>query len=212
MPTMGYHRAEYNHCALFYDPIVRLATVAIGGGEKLHRPIVVFADLKPGQRVLDVACGTGTLMGLMAERVGLEGEVVGVDRSPAMLKIARAKVSHAGTHFCLASAEAIPYPSRYFDRVTISFALHDMPRNGRVSVLHEIYRLLVPGGKTVIVDFAWPKGRRARLLARLFLLFESHTAVEMVKGDLAGEVKEINWTRVWRGAGYRFGQVLVGEK
>ena len=202
-----------NRSAWLYDPVINLVTSLAGGkGQNLYRPVITFADLKPGQRVLDIACGSGELVGLMAEKVGQEGMVVGVDLACGMLQLAQDKMSSPWTGFCLASADAVPYPCGYFDRVTITFSLHHMPRQVRERSLHEIHRLLAPGGRAVIVDLTWPKNQMGHVLFWLLVRIGSRTAFDMLSSDLSTEVKADAWARVWRGAGYRFGQVLLAEK
>lgn len=115
------------------------------------------------RRVLDVACGTGELAIMLAA----EGfDVVGVDLSPAMLGIARGK-SISGVSFCLANAEALPFGPETFDCVTISLALHEMKHRESIEAAGEMLRVLAPGGKLMIFDYA---GRGNRTFLSAFAL------------------------------------------
>ncbi|HJS38587.1 MAG TPA: DUF1330 domain-containing protein [Burkholderiales bacterium] len=105
-----------------------------------------LARLKPGECVLDVACGTGVLALAAAGRVGPEGKVVGLDASADMLGVARRK--SARIEWREGRAEAIPYPDRSFDAVVSQFGL--MFFEDRAAALREMLRVLRPGGRLAI--------------------------------------------------------------
>ncbi len=114
-------------------------------------PIVAAAaGIRPNQRVLDVACGTGALTQAAAERVGPEGSVVGLDVNPEMLEMARQKSTRID--WCEAPAEALPFPDRDFDAVVSQFGL--MFFTDRVAALGEMWRVLGPGGRLAVAVFA----------------------------------------------------------
>ena len=107
-------------------------------------PLVVdLADPRPGERVLDVACGTGVVARLAAERVGRSGQVVGLDLNPGMLAIAASIASSAAPVSAAiawreASATKMPLPDEAFDVVTVSWDFSSFPigrpRCGRCTV------------------------------------------------------------------------------
>jgi ubiquinone/menaquinone biosynthesis C-methylase UbiE len=114
-------------------------------------PVVAeAAAIRPGQRVLDVACGTGALSGAVAERVGPAGSVVGLDLNPEMLEVARQKP--ARIEWRHAPAEALPFPDAAFDAVVSQFGL--MFFTDRVAALREMWRVLRPGGRLAVAVFA----------------------------------------------------------
>lgn len=127
-------------------------TLLSGGLHQRHRErLIAWAAPTPEARILDLACGTGDLSALLAERVP-KGQVVGVDVSDAMLGRARRKVP--GVPFVLADAGHLPFPDTHFDLVTCGFA-------GRwfgdwEAVLGEVWRILRPGGCFWSVDFGRP--------------------------------------------------------
>ncbi len=109
--------------------------------------------LRPGDRVLDVACGTGLNFPHLRELVGARGQVVGIDLSPGMLDIARRLIATRGwknvdTHE--ADAAQLPFPDESFDKVICSFALNIIPDYGRA--IGEVKRVLVPGGRFVSLE------------------------------------------------------------
>lgn len=148
------------HSAGLYD--LTLWLLNLGRGRGFHERFLELADLKPGETVLDVGCGTGSLA-LVAKRVvGPEGAVFGVDASPEMLVRATKKARRAGLEvvFSLAPAQHLPYGDDQFDAVFSTLMLHHLPRSSRGECAAEIARVLKPGGRVLAVDFGAPAGRR----------------------------------------------------
>ena len=107
------------------------------------------AELRPGDRVLDVACGTGVVTRLTAERVGPDGAVAGLDVNPAMLAVARSVPSSgAAIEWHEASAESLPLADGSFDVVLSSLGLQFVP--DKASALREMRRVLAPGGQLAV--------------------------------------------------------------
>ncbi|MGH7549896.1 MAG: class I SAM-dependent methyltransferase [Gemmatimonadota bacterium] len=136
-------RRRYDRLADVYDRRWA-AYVEASVRETLRR-----TDLREGDAVLDVGCGTGTLLEVVAGRVP-GARLVGVDLSPAMLGVARRKLGDRGS---LVAAEAghLPFPDRRFDLVLSSSALHYWP--DPAAGLAEIARVLEPGGRVTITDW-----------------------------------------------------------
>ena len=110
-------------------------------------------DLQPGDRVLDLACGTGLNFPHLRELVGERGQVVGVDLTPAMLDIARKLIASKGwknVEVREADAASLPFADASFDKVLISFALNIIP--DYVKAIEEVHRVLVPGGRFVALE------------------------------------------------------------
>lgn len=137
----------FDQVAPGYD---RTNALLSGGNSVLWRLATVKAlDLKPGERVLDVAAGTGTSAKALAKT---GAEVVALDFSPGMVEQGRKK--HPGIEFTEGDAQALPFPSGSFDAVTISFGLRNV-HNPQLA-LGEMYRVLTPGGRIVICEFSHP--------------------------------------------------------
>jgi SAM-dependent methyltransferase len=109
--------------------------------------LVDVAQVRSGERVLDVACGTGVVTRTAAGRVGEAGSVVGLDINAAMLDVARgaASVHGSGVEWCEASVLAMPLPDAAFDVVLCQQGLQQFP--DRPAALAEIYRVLRPDGR-----------------------------------------------------------------
>lgn len=118
MQTPGYYRTECDRIAFFYDFLVQLITLPFGGEKRLRETSAALLNPQPGDKILDVCCGTGELTRIISEKIGEMGEVIGIDLSPRMLCIARRKVRRA--YFIHTTSENIPYPANYFKK---NFAL-----------------------------------------------------------------------------------------
>ena len=119
-----------------------------------------LAGVRPGQRVLDVACGTGIVARVAADRLAGAGRVVGVDLNEAMLAVARRV--RPDLEWRQGDAEALPFPPASFDRVLCQMALMFFPDRARA--LREMRRVAAPDGVAAFVVPATP-GRSARLRA-----------------------------------------------
>ena len=133
----------------FYDPIVKML-----GGDAARQALVEQADLRAGHRVLEVGCGTGTLM-LMINREHKTVEVVGIDPDPKALKRARDKAARAGlsVQFDQGFGDQLPYPDESFDRVLSSFMLHHLPKEQKAKFLAQARRVLKSSGSFHLLDF-----------------------------------------------------------
>lgn len=117
-------------------------------GAPAARGLVDAADLRPGERVLDVACGTGVVARLARERVGREGTVTGLDPNPAMLAVAaESTTAEMAVEWHEAPAEAIPLPDDSFDVALCGMGLQFF--TDKRAGLSEIRRVLVSGGRLV---------------------------------------------------------------
>jgi ubiquinone/menaquinone biosynthesis C-methylase UbiE len=150
-------------------------------------PVVVeAASLRPGERVLDVACGTGVVAREAASRVGPGGTVVGLDLNPGMLAVARMLPSAtcAPVEWREGDAAAMPFPSAAFDVALCQAGLQYFP--DRPAALREMRRVLVPGGRLVLL--VWQAIEDSPGFARLAEALERHVgppAVAIMRAPFA---------------------------
>ena len=120
------------------------------------RFVVTVAAVRPGQRVLDLAGGTGDLSALVAPRIGPAGEVVVADINPSMLARGRRRLTDAGLveplRYVVADAEVLPFPDASFDCVLMAFGLRNVARKERA--LAAMARVLRPGGQALVLEFS----------------------------------------------------------
>ncbi|MFA5802113.1 MAG: methyltransferase domain-containing protein [Thermoleophilia bacterium] len=139
---------------VFGRRVERYAALDVFSDEKYYRPLLEMARPASGERVLDVAAGTGLLASLMARDAA---EVVGTDVTPEMLSLARDRIRKTGqtnVSFIEADAAAPPFDKGFFDLVTCRTAFHHFPEP--VKVLGEIYSVLREAGRFVMEDVYGP--------------------------------------------------------
>ncbi|MBI5183405.1 MAG: class I SAM-dependent methyltransferase [Nitrospinae bacterium] len=190
MFNSGYYRKEFDRIARFYDPAIRCISLFLGGEKRLRERVLKDADIRIGDKVLDIGCGTGSSSEIIAKKIGDKGRVIGLDMSTNMLKIAFSKSKSNNLFFIKANAENIPSLDNYFDKVHIAIVLHEMIYMGRSNTLKEIYRVLKHGGMLIAVDFNKPNGIFKNLIFNLIMLVETETARDMIKRTLKGEIEK----------------------
>jgi ubiquinone/menaquinone biosynthesis C-methylase UbiE len=151
------------HAPRFYDWLA--AVYCLGREGKMRGRTLDVAGVAAGERVLDVCCGTGTLALAAKGRVGVTGSVNGIDASEQMVARARSKAARRGlpVTFEIASAQSLPFPEATFDVAICSLALHHLPDDARAGAIVEMRRVLKPGGRVLIVEFARARGAWALL-------------------------------------------------
>lgn len=167
--------------ARFYDLITFLMT--LGREKKLRQEEIRLAQIKPGDKVLEMGCGTGTLSLAAKAQVGSSGEMTGIDIAPEMVAAARIKAARksAAITFQEGSIASIPFPDKRFDVVMCSFMIFHMPEDVMLKGFTEIYRVLKSGGHLFIFDGA-SKDKRYDMRELVPVLKErSFTDIEVEK-------------------------------
>ncbi|HEB59666.1 MAG TPA: bifunctional demethylmenaquinone methyltransferase/2-methoxy-6-polyprenyl-1,4-benzoquinol methylase UbiE [Gammaproteobacteria bacterium] len=117
-----------------------------------------MADVRPGQRILDLAGGTGDLAAAFSRLVGRDGTVVLADINESMIQVGRARLADRGiagnVEFVQANAECLPFPDNSFDRITIAFGLRNV--TDKDAALRSMHRVLKPGGCLLVLEFSKP--------------------------------------------------------
>jgi ubiquinone/menaquinone biosynthesis C-methylase UbiE len=135
-----------------------------GQGRELRQRVATLASMRPGEQVLDVGCGTGTLALEAARRVGTTGSVLGIDPGAEQIARARAKAArrHLPIEFQVGVIEQLAFPDQTFDVVLSTLMMHHLPAPLKRQGIAEIARVLKPGGRMIIADFTRPKDRQGR--------------------------------------------------
>ena len=151
---MSHHTHGHTiHWAWAYDAVIQV--MSLGREGRFRRRTLELAELQPGARALDVGCGTGSLA-IAAARQQPTATIHGIDPAPEMIARAQAKATTAGVapRFEVGIIEHLPYDDGSMDVVTSSIMMHHLPPETLSAGLAEILRVLTPGGRLVVVDFA----------------------------------------------------------
>ena len=149
-----------------------------------------LARIQPGEKVLDVGCGTGTLAIEIQQRVGATGSVFGIDPGTKQIARARSKAARRNLpiEFQIGVIEHLDFPDQTFDVVLNTLMMHHLPDDLKRQGLSEIARVLKPGGRLVITDFERPEQRQDQ--PARFGTGESSIQ------DLPGLIKDAGFSRV----------------
>jgi len=161
------------HWAGWYDAITNLIL------RPSQKSIGALAQVKAGDQVLDVGCGSGRLTMAAQEWAGADGQAVGIDPSPEMVQVARKNAARAGlkVKFEVGVVESLPFPDGSFDVVLNRLMLHHLPDDLKQRGLAEMRRVLKPGGVCLVVDFEPPKSGLLRLIVENHLTPMAHVDV-----------------------------------
>jgi demethylmenaquinone methyltransferase / 2-methoxy-6-polyprenyl-1,4-benzoquinol methylase len=174
------------------------AVMSFGQDPRWRRALIDAVDPRPGQRILDVATGTGMVAFGLAER---GAEVVALDQSEHMLARARKRAAgHAGITFVQGEAERLPFDDNEFDALTFTYLLRyvDDPR----ATMRELARVVKPGARIGMVEFGVPQSPALRALWRV------HTRVGL---PLIGRAVSPAWYEVGRFLGPNIEQFHARE-
>ncbi|MGD9408821.1 bifunctional demethylmenaquinone methyltransferase/2-methoxy-6-polyprenyl-1,4-benzoquinol methylase UbiE [Thiohalocapsa sp.] len=178
-------RAVFDSVASRYDLMNDL--MSLGIHRLWKRRTVELAGVRRGQRVLDLAAGTGDLAERFARIVGADGEVVMSDINQAMLEQGRSRLVNAGLvgnlDYVLANAEALPFATDSFDCITIGFGLRNVTH--KQLALNEMYRVLRPGGRALILEFSHPTTKPLEKAYDAYSFTVLPTLGRLVAGDSA---------------------------
>lgn len=200
--------------AAFYDRLVNL--LSFGKEKSLRQQIIAVARLKSGEKVLDVGCGTGSLALVAKAEVGPAGQIYGTDASPEMIDVARKKASQAGIDvtFQVDLIEQITFADNQFDVVLSSFMMHHLPDDLKREGLAEVYRVLKPGGRLLVVDIESSTGGSLiqRLSELMVQLHGGHTAMQNNVKRLIPFLEAAGFTNVETGRINRQTSFIAGKK
>lgn len=185
---------KFHWLTRFYDPLVRFSTREKAFKQALLRQ----AAPRPGDRVLDLGCGTATLSIALAKAYSM-ATVTGIDADARALAIARGKAHDAALDldFQQARSTRMPLPNESFDRVVSSLFFHHLNSAEKSATLAETRRVLKPGGELHVADWGKPSNALMRaLFLGVQLLDGFETTRDSVAGALPGLLRAAGFERV----------------
>ena len=184
------------HWAAQYDFMTSL--LGLGVNRANSKMVIELAQIKPGDRVLDVGCGSGNLTLTAKTYAGPNGAVAGIDAAPEMISVARQKAAQKGLQvdFQVGLIEKIPFPDASFDVVISRLVLHHLPFELKRQGFAEIRRILKPGGFFLAADFEPPTNP---VLAHLASAVVGQHMMQTSTRDLPALLKEAGFAEVAAG-------------
>jgi ubiquinone/menaquinone biosynthesis C-methylase UbiE len=167
-------------------PLYDLLLEVLGLGRSFHAGVARLVGVRSGESVLDLGCGTGTLLrSLLAETP--TGHYVGLDADPRVLAIAGRKLGEArgAVQLVTGYSQDLPFPDGAFDVVVSTLIFHHLSDATKRSTLAEVGRVLKPSGRFFLVDFGRPQSRSAKVMLTVGSLFDGRANT---RANLAGEI------------------------
>lgn len=203
---------SYDFLTPLYDFFVEL----LGYGKKERVKVINLLELKAGDKLLDVGCGTGTLLTLAKERYS-DTDMIGIDIDPKVLGIARKKTQKANLkiEYMEASSAKLPFRDESFNVVVSSLVFHHLPTDIKIQTIKEIYRVLKRNGRFLLADFGKKEGIILYVfdsITKLLNLPESKTLQDNLKGNIPNFLNDAGFKVRETGKRYRGIQFLLAEK
>lgn len=176
-----------------YDPLIALTNWENTFKRELRRR----AEVQPGERVLDLACGTATLTVALKQEQP-DAEVYGLDGDEKILATARRKADAAAAeiNFTRAFSTAMPYPDEFFDCVVTSLFFHHLTGENKKKTLREILRVLKPNGRLLIADWGMPANFLMKLAQQPVVWLDGATTEDNFQGKLPDFISEAGFAGV----------------
>jgi demethylmenaquinone methyltransferase/2-methoxy-6-polyprenyl-1,4-benzoquinol methylase len=185
-----------------YDLIVWWCFLPLGGEKKVRRKLVETIDLRTGDKILDMCCGTGSTTFVIAERADKKSKIKGIDLSQGQIRVARRRNHYDNIEFKVMDCAHTGFDDGSFDLVVIAHALHEMPRDIRVSALREAKRTLKDDGRLAVLETNNPQSIMIRIFTGFWWFywlpfnFETATRREMFKYGLENEIREAGFSHI----------------
>ena len=197
-------------------PIYDFFVVLLGYGKTHKITVINLLNLKSEDNLLDVGCGTGTLLTLAKEKYP-NTDMIGVDIDSEVLSIARRKSQKANLkiEYVEASSAKLPFADESFNVVVSSLVFHHLPTDIKIQTIKEIYRVLKRNGRFLLADFGKKVGATLYVfdfITKLLNLPESKTLQDNLKGNLPIYLNDAGFKMSVVGKRYRGIEFLLAKK
>lgn len=180
IPALGFH---------ILTPFYDWGTERFGFGKPIRERVLQAVGLEGDERLLDMGCGTGSLL-IELKKKYPRLTAVGLDPDPRILAIAEQKAKKIGLtiNWSEGYAQHLPFPDRYFDVVVSTMMFHHLSSDVKRHAANEAHRVLIPGGRFLLVDFGKPVSFLAHTLLFVVSLVDGR---EEMEANLRGEIPSI---------------------
>jgi demethylmenaquinone methyltransferase/2-methoxy-6-polyprenyl-1,4-benzoquinol methylase len=193
----------YDHVhSRYYNLMIKWILLPFGGEAKWRRKMIEPVLFRAGQKILEMCCGTGGATLYISQRANDSSEIIGMDVSSGQLSRAKKRTHSCPTHFIEADVTQTGYDDNSFDKVFVTHAIHEMPRELRLTTLQEARRVVKQDGEVIVLELDNPPSLFLRLLIGFWFFywfpgnFETATRRDMLKHGLVNEAKEAGLTNV----------------
>jgi len=203
----------------YYNLLMKYCFLPFGGEEACRAGLIDHTDFSPHERILDMCCGTGGATYAISRKAAGTCTITGMDLSSGQIRVAKRGSGFGNVEFVEGDVSVTRFENRYFDKVFITHALHEMWRSDRLKVLNEAKRVLKDNGKVVVLELDRPKSFPVRFFVGLWFFywlpfnFETPTRRDMLRYGLENEVTEVGFRNVTKVSKHRgVFQIVIGEK
>lgn len=203
----------------FYNLMAKWLLLPLGGETAFRRTMIEPVSFEDGETILDMCCGTGGATFFISEKAGNASEIIGMDLSSGQLHYARKRQYCCPTRFIEGDVTSTTFQDDSFDKIFVTHAIHEMPRESRLQTLCEAKRLLRPQGQVIVLELDNPPSIWLRILVGLWGFywlpgnFETPTRRDMLRHGVSNELKESGFINVTKYSAYRgIFQTVIGTK
>jgi demethylmenaquinone methyltransferase/2-methoxy-6-polyprenyl-1,4-benzoquinol methylase len=203
----------------FYNLLIKWLAIPFGGEVRMRTKLIEPVSFKRGERILEMCCGTGGATFYISQKAGNSSEIIAMDLSSGQLRHARKRKYCCPTQFIEGDVKNTTFEENFFDKVFITHAIHEMPRESRLKTLREAKRVLKNRGEVIVLEIDKPDSIWLRMLIGLWFFywlpgnFETPTRRDMFRQGLSNEAKESGFSNVRKHSACRgIFQTVIGRK
>ena len=181
----------------------------LGRLKKFWHKLIELAEIKPSDRIIDVGCGSGKMVEAISKRLGINGEIIGLEPSKYLIENCKKNNLNRNVKFVQGIMEEIPYPNKSFDIVLSSLAIHHVPRKAKQKAFKEFNRILKENGRLLILDHGKPNNWILKIILFPMRWNILEYQAENFRGEIPGMIEEVfgnveekdkfyGWVKIWK--------------